>query len=205
MFNQSIKIQCNNIHHDSASIILTAIFILLYRMLRSLLSATGVNPKMIVVFIDGYFQVSIISNLSYGIISEISCQCWINIITRARISYPSFYNFLWYENQQRSEAANSELQYSKGRLYSSFQSFYILLFQEPYEVAKMFNVKAYQHVPVSVKNARISQHYKSSLGAMFKLFPTAEEIIILEEDLDISVDFFRYMAKLQFVQWREYK
>ena len=29
-----------------------------YRMLRSLLSAHGVNPKMITVFIDGYFEVS---------------------------------------------------------------------------------------------------------------------------------------------------
>lgn len=29
----------------------------LYRMLRSLLTANGVNPNMITIFIDGYFEV----------------------------------------------------------------------------------------------------------------------------------------------------
>ncbi|XP_039261813.2 protein O-linked-mannose beta-1,2-N-acetylglucosaminyltransferase 1-like [Styela clava] len=94
----------------------------LYRMLRSLLSARGVNPDVIIVFIDGHFE-------------------------------------------------------------------------EPYEIARLFNIRVIQHVPVGVKNARISQHYKSSLSAMFTLFPQAEEIIILEEDLDVSPDFFSYFSQ----------
>ena len=38
------------------------------RMLQSLLSADGVNPAMITVFIDGYFEVS---NLHHSFCSEI--------------------------------------------------------------------------------------------------------------------------------------
>ncbi|RMC08625.1 hypothetical protein DUI87_14873 [Hirundo rustica rustica] len=66
----------------------------LYRMLRSLLSAQGVNPQMITVFIDGYYE-----------------------------------------------------------------------------------------------------HYKASLTATFNLFPDAKFAVVLEEDLDISVDFFSFLSQ----------
>ncbi|XP_034021698.1 protein O-linked-mannose beta-1,2-N-acetylglucosaminyltransferase 1-like [Thalassophryne amazonica] len=70
----------------------------LYRMLRSLLSAHGVNPQMITVFIDGYYE-------------------------------------------------------------------------EPMDVVELFGLKGVQHTPISIKNARVSQHYKASLTASFNLHP----------------------------------
>jgi beta-1,2-N-acetylglucosaminyltransferase len=94
----------------------------LYRMLRSLLSASGCNPAMITVFIDGYFE-------------------------------------------------------------------------EPLEVTKLFGLRGIQHTPIGVANARISQHYKASLTATFNLFPDAKYAIVLEEDLDVSPDFFQYFSQ----------
>ncbi|XP_077980991.1 protein O-linked-mannose beta-1,2-N-acetylglucosaminyltransferase 1-like [Glandiceps talaboti] len=94
----------------------------LYRMLRSVLSAHGVNPSMVTVFIDGYFE-------------------------------------------------------------------------EPMEVVKLFGLRGIQHTPIGVKNARISQHYKASLTAIFNLYPEAKYTIILEEDLDVSEDFFSFFSQ----------
>lgn len=94
----------------------------LYRMLRSLLSANGVNPEMITVFIDGYFE-------------------------------------------------------------------------GPQEVSKLFGLRSIQHTPLGIKNARISQHYKASLTATFNLYPNAQYAIIIEEDLDVSPDFFSYFSQ----------
>lgn len=94
----------------------------LYRMLRSLLSAHGVNPQMITVFIDGYYE-------------------------------------------------------------------------EPMDVVELFGLKGVQHTPISIKNARVSQHYKASLTATFNLHPDANFAIVLEEDLDISIDFFSSIKK----------
>lgn len=48
-----------------------------------------------------------------------------------------------------------------------------------------------------VKNARIAQHYKASLTATFNIFPAARYAIILEEDLDVSPDFFRLVTTIQ--------
>lgn len=64
-------------------------------------------------------------------------------------------------------------------------------FEEPLEVTKLFGLRGIQHTPIGVKNARISQHYKASLTATFNIFPSAEYAIVLEEDLDVSEDFFR--------------
>ncbi|KAM4547769.1 protein O-linked-mannose beta-1,2-N-acetylglucosaminyltransferase 1 [Odontesthes bonariensis] len=94
----------------------------LYRMLRSLLSAHGVNPQMITVFIDGYYE-------------------------------------------------------------------------EPMDVVELFGLKGVQHTPISIKNARVSQHYKASLTATFNLHPEANFAIILEEDLDVSIDFFSFLSQ----------
>lgn len=68
-------------------------------------------------------------------------------------------------------------------------------FEEPYQIGKLFGLKTYQHVPVGVRNARISQHYKSSLGGIFTFFPDADKAIVLEEDLDVSPDFFSYFSE----------
>ncbi|XP_024134558.1 protein O-linked-mannose beta-1,2-N-acetylglucosaminyltransferase 1 isoform X1 [Oryzias melastigma] len=94
----------------------------LYRMLRSLLSAHGVNPHMITVFIDGYYE-------------------------------------------------------------------------EPMDVVELFGLKGVQHTPISIKNARVSQHYKASLTATFNLHPEANFAVVLEEDLDISIDFFSFLSQ----------
>lgn len=94
----------------------------LYRMLRSLLSAHGVNPQMITVFIDGYYE-------------------------------------------------------------------------EPMDVVELFGLKGVQHTPISIKNARVSQHYKASLTASFNLHPEANYAIVLEEDLDVSIDFFSFLSQ----------
>nr|ABH03465.1 POMGnT1 [Danio rerio] len=94
----------------------------LYRMLRSLLSSHGVNPQMITVFIDGYYE-------------------------------------------------------------------------EPMDVVDLFGLKGVQHTPISIKNARVSQHYKASLTATFNLHPDADFAIVLEEDLDISIDFFSFLGQ----------
>ncbi|XP_029939770.1 protein O-linked-mannose beta-1,2-N-acetylglucosaminyltransferase 1 isoform X1 [Salarias fasciatus] len=94
----------------------------LYRMLRSLLSANGVNPNMITVFIDGYYE-------------------------------------------------------------------------EPMDVVELFGLRGVQHTPISIKNARVSQHYKASLTATFNLHPDANYAIVLEEDLDVSVDFFSFLSQ----------
>ncbi|KAH0618660.1 hypothetical protein JD844_018058 [Phrynosoma platyrhinos] len=80
----------------------------LYRMLRSLLSAQGVNPQMITVFIDGYYE-------------------------------------------------------------------------EPMDVVELFGLKGIQHTPISIKNARVSQD--------------ATLAVVLEEDLDISIDFFSFLSQ----------
>jgi GNT-I family. len=64
-------------------------------------------------------------------------------------------------------------------------------FDEPLEVTKLFGLRGIQHTPIGVRNARISQHYKASLTATFNIFPDARYAIILEEDLDVSPDFFR--------------
>lgn len=91
----------------------------LYRMLRTLLSADGVNSSMITVFIDGYYD-------------------------------------------------------------------------EPLMVTRLFNLRAVQHTPSGYRSARISQHYRASLTAIFEMNPKADHVIIIEEDLDVADDFFVY-------------
>ncbi|XP_067020096.1 protein O-linked-mannose beta-1,2-N-acetylglucosaminyltransferase 1-like [Acropora muricata] len=69
-------------------------------------------------------------------------------------------------------------------------------FEEPLAVARLFGIRGIQHTPISSKNARISQHYKASLTTTFNLYPDAEFMIILEEDLDVSTDIFWYFNQL---------
>lgn len=68
-------------------------------------------------------------------------------------------------------------------------------YEEPLEIAKLFGLRGVQHTPLGARNGRISQHYKASLTATFNLYPDAEYVIVLEEDLDVSPDFFRYFAQ----------
>ncbi|KAK8383416.1 hypothetical protein O3P69_019063 [Scylla paramamosain] len=112
----------NQVHEVPVAIIASNRPHYLYRCLRSLLAAPGVNPDMITVFIDGYYE-------------------------------------------------------------------------EPLAVTKLFGLRGIQHTPLGVKNARIAQHYKASLTATFNIFPAARFAIILEEDLDVSPDFFSYFSQ----------
>lgn len=68
-------------------------------------------------------------------------------------------------------------------------------YQEPMAVSRLFGLRGIQHTPLGQRNSRISQHYKASLTATFNIFPNAKYAIIIEEDLDVSPDFFRYDKK----------
>jgi len=82
-------------------------------------------------------------------------------------------------------------------------------YDEPVEVARLLGVRAVQHMPAvgdsvngvgggqissntNSRRRRVTQHYKSALTNTFgSLFPQADYAIVLEDDLDVSVDFFR--------------
>lgn len=117
-----IKLKKNTVSDVPVAVIASDRPHYLYRMLRTLLSAPGADPKMVTVFIDGYFE-------------------------------------------------------------------------EPLAVTKLFGLRGIQHTPLGLKNARISQHYKASLTATFNLYPNAEFVIVIEEDLDVSPDFFNYFSQ----------
>ena len=59
----------------------------------------------------------------------------------------------------------------------------------------LLGLRSIQHTPISVKNARVPQHYKASLTATFNLFPEAKFAVVLGEDLDIAVDPFSYLSQ----------
>lgn len=67
---------------------------------------------------------------------------------------------------------------------------------EPASVARMFGLRVEQHASVSSKNSRICQHYKTSISQTFDQFPDANNVVILEEDLDVSVDILSYFKQL---------
>ncbi|XP_055335252.1 protein O-linked-mannose beta-1,2-N-acetylglucosaminyltransferase 1-like [Paramacrobiotus metropolitanus] len=69
------------------------------------------------------------------------------------------------------------------------------LWDEPARVARLYGLSAVQHIPGGHGNARISQHYKSSLTTMFARHPLAEYAIVLEEDLEVSPDFFHFVVQ----------
>ncbi|XP_046848286.1 protein O-linked-mannose beta-1,2-N-acetylglucosaminyltransferase 1-like isoform X1 [Xenia sp. Carnegie-2017] len=81
---------------------------------------------------------------------------------------------------------------SHGAKKELFTVFIDGFFEEPAAVARLYDVKVVQHIPISSKNARISQHYKRTLTETFNAYPNAGYMIILEEDLDVSVDIFSY-------------
>ena len=64
-------------------------------------------------------------------------------------------------------------------------------YEEPMQVTRLFGLQGVHHRPLGQKNARISQHYKASLTAVFNKHPDAKYAIVVEEDLDVSPDFFK--------------
>ncbi|EDO45873.1 predicted protein [Nematostella vectensis] len=69
-------------------------------------------------------------------------------------------------------------------------------YDEPASIAKLFNLRVDAHAPISKLNSRIAQHYKKSLTTSFARFPDAQYLVILEEDLDISVDILTYFQQM---------
>jgi len=66
-------------------------------------------------------------------------------------------------------------------------------YEEPVEVAKLFNLRVIQQRPMGTKSARISHHYKTALALTFEqLYPQAQYVLIFEEDLDIARDTLIY-------------
>ena len=68
-------------------------------------------------------------------------------------------------------------------------------FSETMEVTKLYGVKGIYHTPVGVKNARVSQNYRASLSAIFGFNPNANYAIVIEDDLQVSPDFFQYFSQ----------
>ncbi|XP_031560683.1 protein O-linked-mannose beta-1,2-N-acetylglucosaminyltransferase 1-like isoform X2 [Actinia tenebrosa] len=71
-----------------------------------------------------------------------------------------------------------------------------LVYHQSVAVAELFGLKVVQHEPVSRLNGRIAQHYKRSLSTSFDNNPEAQYLIILEEDLEISVDILSFFQQL---------
>ncbi|CAG5095245.1 Oidioi.mRNA.OKI2018_I69.XSR.g14099.t1.cds [Oikopleura dioica] len=68
-------------------------------------------------------------------------------------------------------------------------------FAESVAVANLFAIRVIQSKPEGTKAARVSQHYRRALTTvMNEIFSTSEHIIVIEDDLQISPDFFHYMA-----------
>lgn len=70
----------------------------------------------------------------------------------------------------------------------------------PAAVAKLYGVRAVSRSPPKGtvardgsirRTARVTQHYKHSLAHAFDTNPRAEYLIVLEDDLQVSPDFFR--------------
>ena len=49
----------------------------------------------------------------------------------------------------------------------------MIVFQGAVNVAKLLNVSYRRHIPLGTKNARICQHYKISLTAVFDMYPVS--------------------------------
>ena len=59
----------------------------------------------------------------------------------------------------------------------------------------LFGLRTVQSTPEGTKSARVSQHYRRALSnAIYNEFPTAQHVIIIEDDLQIAPDFFTYIA-----------
>lgn len=66
-------------------------------------------------------------------------------------------------------------------------------FNDSAAVSNLFGLRTIQTQPQGTKNARISQHYRRALNfTMNDEFKDAEYLIVLEDDLSVSPDFFVY-------------
>ncbi|XP_016140241.1 protein O-linked-mannose beta-1,2-N-acetylglucosaminyltransferase 1-like [Sinocyclocheilus grahami] len=109
----------------------------LYRMLRSLLSSHGVNPQIITVFIDGYYEEPMDVVDLFGLKGV---QHTPTSIKNARVSR-------MLRSLLSSHGVNPQI-------ITVFIDGY---YEEPMDVVDLFGLKGVQHTPTSIKNARVSQ------------------------------------------------
>lgn len=69
------------------------------------------------------------------------------------------------------------------------------LHAEATAVAKLFKIRVIHNKIGCSKNCRVQQHYKKSLTQTFDQYPEASAMIILEEDLEVSIDIFDYFSQ----------
>lgn len=65
---------------------------------------------------------------------------------------------------------------------------------ETKELVRFFGLNFIETENIGFANAKISQNYKNSLKKSFEIFPKADFLLIIEEDLLVSVDFFHFFA-----------
>lgn len=118
-------------------------------MLRSLLSAQGVSPQMITVFIDGYYEVS----GAWGL--------WAEQSTGLRVLSSSDHQGVAREKAQARSlkcggfGVSEPAEVGKGKVAHRMTSGHAP--QEPMDVVALFGLRGIQHTPISIKNARVSQ------------------------------------------------
>lgn len=69
------------------------------------------------------------------------------------------------------------------------------IYDEPVKVAKLYGLYVVQHIPTGHRNSKVSQHYKSTISAIFSLHSDADYAVIIEEDLLLAPDFFSFIAQ----------
>ena len=70
-------------------------------------------------------------------------------------------------------------------------------YSETEAVATLFGIRSFQSKSEGTKSARVSRHYRRALKhVMQELYPRAPSLIIIEDDLQVALDFFYYFEHL---------
>lgn len=67
-------------------------------------------------------------------------------------------------------------------------------YEEFMDVVVLFGLRGIQYIFISIKNVCVFQYYKVSFIVIFNLFLEVKFVVVLEEDLDIVVDFFSFLS-----------
>lgn len=70
--------------------------------------------------------------------------------------------------------------------------------QETLSLAQVLGVAAVAHRPQGVASNRTNANVRFALYTVFSHFPQADKAIVLEDDLILSPDFFRYLRNNQY-------
>lgn len=135
-------------------------------MLRSLLSAHGVNPQMITVFIDGYYEVSVLrlihsirAILILTLVAAFGALCW---LFHLRLCFPQepmdVVELFGLKGVQHTPISIKNARVSQVKMTDLYTLWLNLVLH-------------YQFTPVCPLS--VSQHYKASLTATFNLYPVS--------------------------------